>query len=284
MKNDTDLEIKVFKAEEASVNAYLIMDRTSVGVIDSLRNREEAAKLSEMVRGTRRTPVWLYLTHGHPDHYIGARTLKEVFPDLTIYVASESIKQDIIGFSSWMDSVGWLEGQPQMKVRSEKNKDGFDYQSTIKVLDAPRLKLSGGTELIVRSDFPAAECGHLSTVHCRELGALFASDFCYQGVHAWAGQGVELEHIRNWLQILGDLKAELKDTDVTIYPGHGEAGGLGRLDEMRLYLLDFLAAVRGEHSNVAIKDRLKRLYPAHLQADFLLHHSVEYHGPDKLRR
>jgi glyoxylase-like metal-dependent hydrolase (beta-lactamase superfamily II) len=282
-KKDPQLKIQIFSGEEASVNSYLIMNESSVGIIDALRNREEAKKLAETVRATGRRPVWLYITHGHPDHYIGARTLKEFFPEIRIYVATEAIKQDIIGFSAWMDSVGWLDRQPQMKVLSEKNKDGFDYLKNIEVLSPAGLALSDGVVLEIRSDFPATECGHISTLYCRELNSLFVSDICYQGVHAWAGQGVEIEHIQNWLQVLGDLKADLIGSGVAIYPGHGKPGGVERFDEMRLYLLDFLASVRGEKTNSAALERLKRIYPAHQQAAFLLHYSVDYHGPDKRR-
>jgi hypothetical protein len=49
-------------------------------------------------------------------------------------VASAGVKADIIGFSTWMESVGWLEGIPRMKVKSATNPDGFDYEAGLDVL------------------------------------------------------------------------------------------------------------------------------------------------------
>jgi hypothetical protein len=57
-------------------------------------------------------------------------------------VASPQIRDDIIGFSQWMESAGWLDGEPAMKVKSSKSPDGFDYAGVIQVLDNPFLKLS----------------------------------------------------------------------------------------------------------------------------------------------
>jgi glyoxylase-like metal-dependent hydrolase (beta-lactamase superfamily II) len=112
------------------------------------------------------------------------------------------------------------------------------------------------------------------------LNLLFVSDFCYHGVHAWAGQGVEKEHIRNWIQVLGDLKAEYFGTGATVYPGHGEPGGVELFDTMRTYLEDFLSAIQSGRTNREILERMRKIYPTHAEVDFLLHHSVLYHGPD----
>jgi hypothetical protein len=40
----------------------------------------------------------------------------------------------LIGFSNWMESVGWLETETKMKVKSEQNPEGFDYSNIIEVL------------------------------------------------------------------------------------------------------------------------------------------------------
>jgi glyoxylase-like metal-dependent hydrolase (beta-lactamase superfamily II) len=276
----TKLIADVFEGREATVNAYLVMNDQAAIVIDALRNREEAAELAERIRGTGRALQAVLVTHGHPDHYIGVRTLKEAFPEARILAASAAVKADILGFSTWMESVGWLDAQPQMKPRSAHAPSGFDYEAAIEVLHGDELVLEGGGALRVRSDYPATECVHLTTVHCPEIGALFTSDLCYHGVHAWAGQGVLRDHIANWVRVLGDLKAEHAGTGVTVYPGHGKPGGVELFDVMRTYLDDFTAAIDAARRNADATLRMTKLYPGHAQADFLLAHSVAFHGPD----
>jgi hypothetical protein len=56
-------------------------------------------------------------------------------------VASSKIRDDIIAFSNWMESVGWLEAETKMKVKSEQNPKGFDYSNIIEILSEPFLRL-----------------------------------------------------------------------------------------------------------------------------------------------
>jgi glyoxylase-like metal-dependent hydrolase (beta-lactamase superfamily II) len=75
------LKIERFAGREANVNAYIIHNATHAVVVDSLRNRAEAAELAEAVRASGRTLQAIFVTHGHPDHYIGSRTLKGGVPE-----------------------------------------------------------------------------------------------------------------------------------------------------------------------------------------------------------
>jgi glyoxylase-like metal-dependent hydrolase (beta-lactamase superfamily II) len=274
------ISIVRFEGQEANVNAYIIHNATHAVVVDSLRNREEAAALAEAIHHSGRRLQAIFVTHGHPDHYIGSRTLKEAFPSARILVASEAIKADTLGFSKWMDSVGWLDKQPQMKPRSEAAPDGFDYGTQIEVLGDDRLVLEGGGVLEIRADYPATESGHMSTVYVPQENALLTSDLVYHGVHAWAGQGVLREHIANWVAVLGELKAKYSDPDVLVYPGHGAPSDPTLFDRMRNYLEDFVGAVSSEPTNAAALSRMKRLYPGFQQEEFLLAHSVAFHGAD----
>jgi glyoxylase-like metal-dependent hydrolase (beta-lactamase superfamily II) len=274
------LQVLTFAGKEANVNAYILMNDSHAIIIDSLRNREEAAELAELVTSTGKIPYAILITHGHPDHYIGCRTLKERFPSIRILVASDEIKSDIVAFSKWMESVNWLDQQPQMKPMSPQNPDGFDYEGQIEVLNATTLSIPNGGDLQLVSDYPQTECGHMTTVSVPELGAFFAGDLCYNGVHAWAGPGVAREHIGNWETALTKLRAHFADSDVTVYPGHGNASKAGLFDDMGSYLENFVTAVDEEPTNAAAMDRMKRLYAGFAQEDFLLLHSVNFHGPD----
>src|SRR5579863_7878934 len=129
------INIVRFAGREANVNAYIIHNATHAVVVDSLRNREEAGELVQAIRQSGRRLQAVFVTHGHPDHYIGSRTLKEAFPSARILVASESVKRDILEFSTWMNSIGWLDKQPQMKPRNARNLAGFDYEGAIEVID-----------------------------------------------------------------------------------------------------------------------------------------------------
>ena len=207
-------------------------------------------------------------------------TLKEAFPDARILVASDAIKADTLAFSRWMDSVGWIEQQPQMKPRSVEAPEGFDYDAQIEVLVEEPLGLEGGGVLEIRADYPATECSHLSTVFVPDENARLTSDLTYHGVHAWAGQGVLREHLASWIQLLAELKARYASPGVRVFPGHGAPCDPTLFDRMRAYLEDFMTAVDVERTDADAAARMKRLYPGFAQEDFLLAQSVAFHGPD----
>lgn len=275
-----DITVTRFAGRTASVNAWLVANRTHAVLIDALRDEREAAELADTIESTGRTLHAIVVTHGHPDHYIGLRTLRERFPAARTLVASAAIKEDVIGFSTWMEGVGWLDAIPRMKVRSRANPDGFDYAASLEVLATPTLDLPGGGRLHFASDYPATEAAHMTTIFVPDANALFTADLVYNDVHAWLGQGVSVEDAHRWIAVLAELKARYADRNVTIYPGHGAAGGLPLLDRIRSYLLDFLAAAASSASNAGMTDRLTALYPGYEQVDFLLAHSVRNHGPD----
>src|SRR5580658_827367 len=281
---NVDMKIELFAGREANVNSYFVHNKTNGIVVDCLRNREEASELAQKVRASGLKLQAIFVTHGHPDHYIGSRTLKEAFPQASILVASPAVKADMAGFSRWMESVGWLDKQPQMKPKDAAHPDGFDYESQVEVLSGDSLQLEGGGMLTVRSDYPATECGHMTTLFAPALNTLMTGDLTYHGVHAWAGQGVLREHIVNWVRILGELKATHSDPKTRVLPGHGIPGDSGLFDTMRIYLDDFTSAVDGEPSDASALDRMKRLYPGFEQEGFLLLQSVAFHGPDARRR
>ncbi|MCI4343664.1 MAG: MBL fold metallo-hydrolase [Thermoplasmata archaeon] len=278
------LEIERFPGREATVNSYIVHNQTSAIVVDCLRNREEASELAQKIPSSGFKLQAIFATHGHPDHYIGARTLKEEFPQARILVASTSIKADMAGFSSWMESVGWLDKQPQMKPKGAARPDGFDYESQVNVMTGDRLELDGGGVLTVRSDYPPTECGHMTTLFAPSLNTLLTGDLTYHGVHAWAGQGVQREHIANWVRALGDLKASHSDPATRVLPGHGPPSDPRLVDDMRVYLDDFLSDVDSEPTDTSATERMKRLYPGFEQDGFLLARCVAFHGPDARRR
>jgi glyoxylase-like metal-dependent hydrolase (beta-lactamase superfamily II) len=274
------LTVTRFAAPTASVNSWIVSNGQSALIIDALRSEEEAAALADAVEASAARAWAVFVTHGHPDHYVGLRVLTERFPGIRVLVASRAVKDDIIAFTRWMDEAGWLEALPRLKIRSADRPDGFDYEGKIEILDGSRISLPGGGDLDVDTNYPAVEAAHMTTLHAPGIGALFTADLVYNGVHAWLGQGVTRESAAHWLQAVSDLKARFAGEAISVHPGHGPAGHAELFDRMQLYLTDFLAAADASTSNAEMTTRLTSLYPTYQQADFLLAYSVQNFGPD----
>jgi hypothetical protein len=154
------IDIQRYAGTQANVNSYLLSGADSVIVVDLLRNSLEAEKLADHVEASGKILETIFVTHGHPDHYLGLGVFHRRFPNVPVRVASREIRDDIIGFSGWMESVGWLDAEPTMKVKSIKNPKGFDYAGIVQVLETPFLKLSSEpTKIEVQCDIPAVNAG-----------------------------------------------------------------------------------------------------------------------------
>jgi glyoxylase-like metal-dependent hydrolase (beta-lactamase superfamily II) len=257
--------VQPYAASESDVNAYVISDDKGTILIDATRNSTDARALLDLARTTGHDPSLVFVTHGHPDHFWGLAALKAELPDLRIVVASEAIKQDMLGFSTWAAGEGWMEKEPGMKP------DAFDY-GAIEVLSSDELRLPGGGALQVKSDYAATEAAHETTLYSAELGALFTGDLAYEGVHLWLGVGVTPEAAREWQRTLTALESKYPPS-TKVYPGHGPVTDKSVFARDRQYIDDLLAAAAAPSDEAAIAEMVAK-YPEYKNREFLLMMSV----------
>ena len=191
--------------------------------------------------------------------------------------ANNDIKKDIIGFSTWMESVGWLDNEPALKPKSALNPKGFDYENNISVISGDRLAFSDGGELKLETRYLPAEANHVTTIYVDGLNSLFTSDLGYNKVHLWMGQGVTDEHIKNWKAQLLEFNNAYEDPTLVIYPGHGDARNSGLFKAMIDYIDDFQSITKTASSRSEAMAAMKERYPDYKEADFLLKYSVDFH-------
>lgn len=275
------ITVDIFSGEVATVNSYIFSNGQSMVVMDVQRATSEAKKLAKVLQAKNLPLTRILVSHGHPDHYIGMDWLKKTFPDAQIVVASEGIKRDIIGFSTWMESVGWLDAEPNLKPKSKINPDGFDYEKNIQVLDSDTLALTGGGELSLKVHNKPAEADHLTSVYLADSNSLFTGDYGYNQVHLWMGQGVTDKHIQNWRRELVEFQKSYTDLKPMVHPGHGKPTDVGLFAEMIEYIDDFNRVVASATSRQEAFDEMTQLYPTYAEADFLLKNSVDFHVPEQ---
>lgn len=270
MKNEINLNI--YHGVEANVNSYLFTDSNSAILVDALRNSEEAKKLANFVKEKSNKLTHILITHGHADHYIGLSVLKNEFPNAKIVVTKREVKDNIINFSKFMEPIGWLDAEPTMKIKSDKNPNGFDYENNIEVLSNKELRLTNGATLKLNSDYNSAECEHLTTIFSQDLNAFFTGDFCYNKVHPWLA--IDRKSMTNWKNQLSAFMTQFSVLNPKIYPGHGAPTDISLFEEVKKYIENFEKTIDNSQSRVQAMEKMKSLYPDYLQADFLLLNSV----------
>ena len=116
-----------------------------------------------------------------------------------------------------MESVGWLDAEPALMPKTEKNPDGFDYDNNIHVLSESTFTLDGGGTLELSTNYSPSESEHITTVYSKDMNAFFTSDFGYNGVHLWMGTGVTDQHIDNWRAQLETFKSQYVRGNLKMY-------------------------------------------------------------------
>jgi glyoxylase-like metal-dependent hydrolase (beta-lactamase superfamily II) len=274
--NNKALAVTVFPAKEANVNAFVFSDSESTMIVDTTRNSREAKELANLARALGPDPEIIFVTHGHPDHYLGMGALKAEFPKARILVPSARVKDDIIGFTQFMESAHWLDGEPAMKARTAANPNGFAYHNEVEILDADHLTMKGGSRIDIKLISSVTEAEHETVLFSKEMNAVFASDLVYNRVHLWLGVGVTLEAIGNWKAELGRLKSAYAPLKSVVYPGHGEKTDTGIFDTNITYMDDLLTIVRKAKNQEEAKALMVEKYPGWANADFLLAQSIKF--------
>lgn len=271
------ITVDTFKGETATVNSYIFSNGQSQIVMDVQRSTSEAKKLATVIKSKGLPLTHILISHGHPDHYIGMSLLMKEFPGVKIVVANQDIKKDIIGFSTWMESVGWLDNEPALKPKSKKNPDGFDYENNITALSDDSLEFNEGGTLKFDTQYKPAEAEHVTTVFVEDLNGLFTSDLGYNKVHLWMGQGVTDQHIQNWKDQLTQFQKAYLDPSLTVYPGHGDSTDITLFPAMIEYIDNFQRIIKKANSREEAMSEMEKLYPNYKEADFLLKNSVDFH-------
>jgi glyoxylase-like metal-dependent hydrolase (beta-lactamase superfamily II) len=194
--------------------AVLVVD-TGMGVASAERVLARARELS----GDR--PLFLTLTHFHPEHGFGA----QVFRDAATIVYNESQRQELNAkfdefvhmFSDFSPEIADLLSD----VERVEPHETYDRRRQLDV---------GGTVVELESVGPAHTRGD-QLVWLPEQGVMFTGDLVENRFFPILPDADA--HGSDWITLLERLEAM---DPVTVVPGHGEVGDVGLVREVREYL------------------------------------------------
>ncbi len=192
-------------------NAFVVESDDAVVVVDAMMVRSEARRVRELVAAIGKPLRGLIITHGHPDHYVGAADIvsDSGAPILaTAGVAANIARDDDAKAARWQPRFGadWPDVRPQPD-RLVQPGESFEL---------------GGMTWTAR-EYGAGE-SHCDTVWLLGDDTAFIGDLCFNGVHAFMNDG----HSGAWLETLARLDSELGHI-TRAFTGHGEAGGLSAM-------------------------------------------------------
>jgi glyoxylase-like metal-dependent hydrolase (beta-lactamase superfamily II) len=247
------LSIQPFTSAEAGAwsNAYLISGNADAILFDTVMLRSDASKLAEQIAQSGKSLRTVFVSHGHPDHFMGLDVIVERFPNTRV-VATKNVVEDIKRDGPWMFSL----------LQEKLGPEGPGRLVIPEVLAEHQIFVEETRIEVV--EFGEGESRHIATLFIPSQGALLTADLVYHQAHCY----LQEKRLAGWLARLDELEHFSRGRVTTIYPGHGPAGDLSLIDHTRNYLRDFCSALEGGSAETVEAKMLER-YPQHHARQFL---------------
>jgi glyoxylase-like metal-dependent hydrolase (beta-lactamase superfamily II) len=252
-----ELTVQTYSSDIAgpAVDSHLIVGSTEAVLVDGQFFKADAVKVIDLVKASGKTLTTVFLTHAHPDHYLGLETIRLAFPQAkvvtTAAVLAEFTKKAPGTFT-------YLKGMLADQIP--------DALATPTVLAGTTIQVDGQDVTV----FEAPHAGESESAAALVLPgkkALIAGDLVYHDVHLvlseceWQG----------WLDNLTAIKGMGFET---IYAGHGGKTDMTVLDADAEYIKGVIPIMDGAATPDLAKTAIKQKY-AKYGSDFLLNFSVD---------
>lgn len=258
------LTIERFTSSEIGAwsNSYLISGQNEAMLFDVFMLRDDAAALVEKIKASGKKLTRVFISHAHPDHFMGTEVIVDQFPDVEV-ISTPATTANVRDDGPWMLDL----------LQKKLGPKGPQRIVVPKPVSGKELTLGGVTLEIV--EFEEGESKHVSTIFIPSQQAHITADLVYHETHCYLAE----KRPEAWLQRLDELEAYCRGKVSTIYPGHGEPGEPTLLIERtRAYIKEFLAAIPvGDGS--AVEERMLARFPNHHARQFLSMFTIPAYFP-----
>jgi glyoxylase-like metal-dependent hydrolase (beta-lactamase superfamily II) len=251
------LSTKVFFSEEEGfeVASVIVMGKKDAVLIDAQWTLSSAHRVIAQILDTGKNLTTIYLTHAHPDHYFGAGTIAEAFPQARVVaLASEA---DIINeqFFGKMEIWEGVIGSHNVCRKS----------THVETLTESYLELEGQRLEIIPK--VVGDMKYNTMVWIPSIKTLYASDVLFNEAHPFTCELLPDER-KEWVEAID--KIETMGAEVII-PGHQRPGM--PFDNSSLdFTRDYLVATEEELARTtsvgdfycAMAERFPRAHLVHL--------------------
>jgi glyoxylase-like metal-dependent hydrolase (beta-lactamase superfamily II) len=237
------LAVETYVSEEGvAVDSHLIFGATEAILVDGQFFSAGAQKVVDMVKATGKNLTTVFLTHAHPDHYVGMDVIKTAFPNAK-FVTTQMVLVDYT--TKAPGTFAFLKGMLGGAIP--------DKIVTFEAVGGTTLTVDGQTINII--DIPdAGESEKAAILEIPDQKAVFAGDLVYNKVHLWLAECQS----DGWKKNLDALAAK---GYTTYYPGHGPKATAAVVAEDKAYIDGALPILMNAATSDDAQAQLKAKFP-----------------------
>lgn len=241
------LSLQVYNPGEAAVfpvSSTLISGQRDAVLVDAQFSSTQAAELVQLVKASGKRLTTLYISHGDPDFYFGAATLKQAFPDLKIVATASTIAHIRATQAAKLAYWGPIlkDGAPRALIVPEP-------------LNGTSLTLEGQELRVIGLD------PERTSLWIPSLKAIVGGVLVDAGEHVWTADTQTAQSRQDWLAMLTRIEALQPEV---LVPGHylGDVPHtLAALQFTRDYLHTLEAELPKAKDAAALIAAMQRHYP-----------------------
>jgi glyoxylase-like metal-dependent hydrolase (beta-lactamase superfamily II) len=236
------------------LSVTLIHGPNSAVLVDTTFTVSETEKLATWIEETipNKALEYIFITHGHGDHFFGAPVLLQRFPSAKLVASSSVVEGCKIQLApAWFDKI-WCLTFPNGQISQNQ------------IL--PTALPSANSFQIDGHDLHAINVEHSDThassfLHVPDLQLVVGGDIVYGDCHQYLSEANTSEKRAQWLAALDQIAA-LKPSIVV--PGHKRAtqvDGAYLIDATQKYIQDFEAELGRAGNAMELEEAMIKLYP-----------------------
>jgi glyoxylase-like metal-dependent hydrolase (beta-lactamase superfamily II) len=227
----------------------LIYGERDAVLVDTFLSVQHSKELVDWVVESGKNLTYIYVTHGHGDHFFGLKPLLDRFPNAralatasSVAVMQKQIDPDFVR-SFWEPR---FPGQVPSQLL------------TPEVLEGDKLHLEGEELRVI--NLGHTDTANSTALHVPSIGLVISGDAVYNNTHPYLAECDEKAR-GEWLRALDTIEALLPKAVVA---GHGVLdpdSSPRHIEETRAYIHDFNQVVANTRTVIDLYEKMLGLYP-----------------------
>jgi glyoxylase-like metal-dependent hydrolase (beta-lactamase superfamily II) len=230
-------------------SATLIYGEREAVLVDTFLTIDQSAQLATEVAATGKNLIYVYVTHGHGDHFFGVNELRERFPSVRVVATASVVDRIATQLAPDVLEGFWRERFPGQIS---------DEPGTAERLEGASIELEGHPLIPIDTGF--TDTAGTTSLHVPSIGLIVAGDVVYNGIHPYLAESTAQTRL-DWIHALDELEALEPRAAVAGHKVPDNDDDPGNIAATRQYLRDFIRLNEATDSPRELFDAMIELYP-----------------------